>query len=77
MSLKVIVLLGLVAGFIVSIGCHDAATSFKTKSRRSIIWSNQFAVHVPDGADAAAAIADKHGFDNIGQVSHNLNNFKK
>ncbi|XP_044019968.1 furin-like protease 2 isoform X2 [Aphidius gifuensis] len=68
MSLKVIVLLGLVAGFIVSTSCHDAATPFKTKSRRSTIWSNQFAVHVPDGADAAAAIADKHGFDNIGQI---------
>ena len=46
------------------------------RSRSARIYTNQFAVHVPDGAEAAAAIADKHGFDNIGQVSNFCNLYK-
>lgn len=33
------------------------------------IYSNQFAVYVPSGAEAADEIAQEHGFDNYGQVS--------
>ncbi|XP_076378788.1 uncharacterized protein LOC143259608 [Megalopta genalis] len=33
------------------------------------IYSNQFAVHVPDGPEAAADIAAKYGFDNHGQLT--------
>ncbi|KOC69098.1 hypothetical protein WH47_09657 [Habropoda laboriosa] len=39
------------------------------RPRPTPIYSNQFAVHVPDGPDAAADIAAKYGFDNYGQVS--------
>ncbi|XP_017798088.1 PREDICTED: uncharacterized protein LOC108579149 [Habropoda laboriosa] len=37
------------------------------RPRPTPIYSNQFAVHVPDGPDAAADIAAKYGFDNYGQ----------
>lgn len=37
--------------------------------RSTPIYTNQFAVHVPDGPEAAAEIAAKYGFDNYGQVS--------
>ncbi|XP_046429629.1 furin-like protease 2 isoform X1 [Neodiprion fabricii] len=37
-------------------------------NRPPTIYMNHFAVHVPDGPDAASAIAEKHGFDNHGQV---------
>lgn len=33
------------------------------------IYSNQFAVYVPSGAETADEIAQEHGFDNHGQVS--------
>lgn len=33
-----------------------------------LIYHNQFAVHVPEGYDAANVIAEKYGFTNIGQV---------
>ncbi|EZA60886.1 hypothetical protein X777_13088 [Ooceraea biroi] len=33
------------------------------------IYSNQFAVYVPSGLEAADEIAQEHGFDNHGQVS--------
>ena len=36
---------------------------------KSPIFHNQYAVHIPDGKNAADAIAEKHGFVNIGQVS--------
>lgn len=32
------------------------------------IYMNQFAVHVPSGADAADNVAAKYGFQNLGQV---------
>ncbi|CAK9800973.1 hypothetical protein ANTPLA_LOCUS2633 [Anthophora plagiata] len=41
----------------------------RPRARPTPIYSNQFAVHVPDGPDAAADIAAKYGFDNYGQVS--------
>ncbi|OAD62104.1 hypothetical protein WN48_07496 [Eufriesea mexicana] len=45
------------------------------RSRPTPIFTNQFAVHVPDGPDAAAEIAAKYGFDNYGQhLSHHLGN---
>ena len=39
------------------------------RPRPTPIYSNQFAVHVPDGPEAAAEVAAKYGFDNYGQVS--------
>lgn len=38
-------------------------------ARETQIYSNEFAVHIPDGKGAADAVAAKHGFDNKGQVS--------
>lgn len=42
------------------------------RSRPTPIFSNQFAVYIPDGPDVAAEIAAKYGFDNYGQVSLHL-----
>lgn len=33
-----------------------------------LVFTNQFAIHVPAGKDQADAIAEKHGFVNIGQI---------
>lgn len=66
MSPKVILLL---LTSIVSGWCQDVSPAAATGARQPPIYSNEFAVHVPDGPEAAAAIAEKHGFDNIGQVS--------
>lgn len=43
------------------------ATSGNHK-RRTVVYSNHFAVHVSDGKEAVDALADKHGFVNHGQV---------
>lgn len=40
-----------------------------TSNRPQPIYTNQFAVHVPKGKEYADAIAERHGFINIGQVS--------
>jgi multisubunit Na+/H+ antiporter MnhB subunit len=32
------------------------------------IFMNQYAVHIPGGHNTASAIADNHGFKNMGQV---------
>ncbi|XP_012252633.2 furin-like protease 2 isoform X2 [Athalia rosae] len=40
----------------------------RTDNRPPIIYMNQFAVHIPDGPEVAAKVADKHGFDNHGQL---------
>lgn len=32
------------------------------------IFMNQYAVHIPSGHKTASAIADNHGFKNMGQV---------
>lgn len=45
-----------------------ASTSSTHQKRRAVVYSNHFAVHVPDGKEAADALADKHGFVNNGQV---------
>ncbi|XP_043526332.1 uncharacterized protein LOC122537316, partial [Frieseomelitta varia] len=39
----------------------------RPRPRQTPIYSNQFAVHVPDGPEAAAEVAAKYGFDNYGQ----------
>lgn len=39
------------------------------QQRGKPIYSNEFAVHIPEGAEAADHIAAKHGFVNRGQVS--------
>lgn len=38
-------------------------------AKQTQIYSNEFAVHIPDGNEAADEVAAKHGFDNKGQVS--------
>ncbi|XP_066589847.1 furin-like protease 2 isoform X2 [Prorops nasuta] len=40
----------------------------RPRARPVPIYSNQFAIHVPEGEDAAADIAGKHGFDFHGQI---------
>ncbi|XP_025162015.1 furin-like [Harpegnathos saltator] len=44
----------------------------RPRSRPAAIYSNQFAVYVPSGPEAADEIAQKRGFDNHGQVSETL-----
>ncbi|XP_060524028.1 furin-like protease 2 [Cylas formicarius] len=39
-----------------------------TRSDQDRIYSNEFAVHIPEGEGAANAVADKHGFVNRGQI---------
>lgn len=39
-----------------------------TFAKQTRIYSNEFAVHIPDGNDAAEEIASKYGFINKGQV---------
>lgn len=39
-------------------------------SERPRVYMNEFAVHIPEGEDAANSVASKHGFINRGQVSH-------
>lgn len=39
-----------------------------TLAKQVQIYSNEFAVHIPEGNDAADQIASKHGFVNKGQV---------
>lgn len=41
-----------------------------TARRPEPVYSNEFAVHIPDGGDAANEIATRHGFTNRGQVGH-------
>ncbi|XP_046836770.1 furin-like protease 2 isoform X1 [Vespa crabro] len=47
----------------------------RPRARPVPIYSNQFAVHVPEGVEAAAEIAEKHGFDNHGQIGSLKNYF--
>jgi len=46
-----------------------AVSEPRPRPRPVPIYSNQFAVYVPSGAEAADDIAQEHGFDNHGQVS--------
>lgn len=39
------------------------------QQRNKPIYSNEFAVHIPEGSEVADVIAAKHGFVNRGQVS--------
>ena len=41
-------------------------------SRQKPVYTNQFAVHVPGGKEKADALANKHGFVNMGQVSSKI-----
>ncbi|XP_047368153.1 furin-like protease 2 isoform X1 [Vespa velutina] len=47
----------------------------RPRARPVPIYSNQFAVHVPEGVEAATEIAEKHGFDNHGQIGSLKNYF--
>lgn len=48
----------------------DAAAPGNHHKRRTVVYSNHFAVHVPDGKEAVNSLADKHGFVNHGQVGY-------
>ncbi|XP_074107008.1 furin-like protease 2 isoform X1 [Cotesia typhae] len=53
----------------------DTSRPAETKIvRPRVIYHNHFAIHVPDGPEAAAAIAGKHEFDIVGQIGA-LKNF--
>ena len=39
------------------------------------IWTNQWAVHVPNGKGAADRVALEHGFENLGEVCFKLKNW--
>lgn len=41
----------------------------RRKLKRLPIYQNEFAVYIPNGADMADYVAEKHGFSNMGQVS--------
>lgn len=43
-------------------------TNFAKLKRRIPIYQNEFAVHIPSGAEVADRIAHKYGFENMGQV---------
>lgn len=43
--------------------------NFSKLKRRIPIYQNEFAVHIPSGAEVADRIAHKYGFENMGQVS--------
>lgn len=42
----------------------------ETSSRPQVIYQNEFAVHIFGGNEVANAVAAKHGFTNMGQVSN-------
>lgn len=46
----------------------DPGPKPRIETRPALIYMNEFAVHVPEGPDAADTIARKHGFENHGQV---------
>lgn len=52
--------------------CAFSAGALGVRNRKEPIYSNEFAVHIPDGKEAADAIASKHGFVNRGQVCYRL-----
>lgn len=52
--------------FVIVLGCFPGKLLALSKN---VIYSNEFAVHVPSGKADADKIAAKHGFVNIGQVS--------
>lgn len=72
MSSKVTTILGLVlVAVIIGVNCEENDDD-KIRQRRRPIYSNEFAVHVPDGPEVADEIARKHGFENKGQVRSSL-----
>ncbi|KAK0082290.1 hypothetical protein PV325_010744 [Microctonus aethiopoides] len=67
MRSKVTTILGLVlVAVIIGVNCEENDDD-KIRQRRRPIYSNEFAVHVPDGPEVADEIARKHGFENKGQ----------
>ncbi|XP_069939490.1 furin-like protease 2 isoform X1 [Cherax quadricarinatus] len=57
-------LVALVATLLLSLGRAEQ----DYESSNSKVYHNQFAVHIPDGVQAADEIASKYGFTNIGQI---------
>ncbi|XP_011298766.1 uncharacterized protein [Fopius arisanus] len=69
MSPKVLLGLVLVLVFdIVGGMASNVGPAAATRQRRAPVYSNEFAVYIPAGPEAAASIAETLGFDNIGQV---------
>lgn len=55
-----------IAGVIIAFG---AVPSVLGRSRETPVYSNEFAVNIPEGDATADILAAKHGFVNKGQVS--------
>uniref|UniRef100_A0A0C9QJY7 furin n=1 Tax=Fopius arisanus TaxID=64838 RepID=A0A0C9QJY7_9HYME len=69
MSPKVLLGLVLVLVFdIVGGMASNVGPAAATRQRRAPVYSNEFAVYIPAGPEAAASIAETLGFDNIGQI---------
>lgn len=64
-------------GILTIVVAGDSGPKPRSDKRPPTIYMNQFAVHVPDGPDAAKTIAEKHGFDNHGQVRRVANIFTR
>jgi len=47
-------------------------TALLTPAQAQNVFSNQFALHIPDGDERAAEVAAKYGYTNLGQVRFNL-----
>lgn len=54
--------------FLVIFACYFVSGVSSQEESNDVIYHNQFAVHVPEGYEAADKIAQKYGFTNIGQV---------
>lgn len=52
--------------------CVSVFEVVRSAQRHKPVYSNEYAVHIPEGHEAADAIASKHGFVNRGQVGHLL-----
>lgn len=59
-------------GVLVTLVMLASTSSGAQQNRPKPIYSNEFAVHIPDGDQAADEIAAKHGFFNRGQVSPDI-----
>lgn len=53
----------------VNITTYDNTVNYNSRLRNNApIYQNEFAVYIPKGQTAADAIANKYGFENMGQV---------
>lgn len=54
----------------VNITTYDNTINYNSRIRNNApIYQNEFAVYIPKGQTAADALANKYGFENVGQVN--------